>query len=65
MPPNRRDHKVGVFPVKQRLSDEVASKVVALGVRSFLAPIISQVMMMVVIDPRKCILLYSWYSYLN
>jgi len=27
--------KVGVFPVKQRLSDEVASKVVALGVRSF------------------------------
>lgn len=29
---------MGVFPVKQRLSDEVASKVVALGVRSFQRP---------------------------
>jgi len=27
---------VGVFPVKQRLSDEVASKVVAVGVKSVL-----------------------------
>eukprot|EP00435_Cladocopium_sp_Y103_P036004 s809_g9.t1 len=30
--------KVGVFPVKQRLSDEVASKVVAVGVKSFQRP---------------------------
>lgn len=30
--------KVGVFPVKQRLSDEVASKVVAVGVKSFQGP---------------------------
>lgn len=30
--------KVGVFPVKQRLSDEVASKVVAIGVKSFNRP---------------------------
>ena len=28
--------QVGVFPVKQRLSDEVASKVVAVGVKSVL-----------------------------
>eukprot|EP00439_Symbiodinium_sp_Y106_P067565 s322_g11.t1 len=31
--------KVGVFPVKQRLSDEVASKVIALGVKSFQRPV--------------------------
>eukprot|EP00440_Ansanella_granifera_P054980 gb/GFBE01059601.1/.p1 GENE.gb/GFBE01059601.1/~~gb/GFBE01059601.1/.p1 ORF type:complete len:632 (+),score=149.44 gb/GFBE01059601.1/:1-1896(+) len=31
--------KVGVFATKQRLSDEVASKVVAIGVRSFKRPI--------------------------
>ena len=31
-----RSYQVGVFPVKQRLSDEVASKVVAVGVKSVL-----------------------------
>ena len=35
--PETKNGQVGCFPVKQRISDEVASKVVALGVRRSLA----------------------------